>query len=371
MNKSNVIIKSPGRINLIGEHIDYNGGYVLPGATDLFIKFTFSISDKDFSEIKSSVINKKFNIDLTSLKKSTVKWENYIIGSLISILTKRRVNLYNFNCLIEGNLPVGSGISSSSSLICGFVKGISLLNNLNFNKNDLLTISREVEYDFIGLKGGMMDQFTIINAKKNNLILLNTIDNSSEFISADLGNYKLLLLNTNKKHDLSDGSYNDRVAECNKAKSIINESDINIKFLTEVNKDQLYKLKNKMPKSIYNRARYVIEENERTKKSVEFIKRFNLKSFGEIMYLSHKGLKDLYEVSCMELDFLVDETKEHNQILGARMMGGGFGGCTINLIHSEFIDFFIEKISRKYLKKFSAPLSPIITSLGRGLSQEK
>ncbi len=371
MNKSNVIIKSPGRVNLIGEHIDYNGGYVLPAATDLFIKFTFSISDKDFSEIKSNVINKKFNVDLTNLKKSTVKWENYIIGSLISILKKRNINLYNFNCLIEGNLPVGSGISSSSSLICGFVKGINLLNNLNFNKNDLLTISREVEYDFIGLKGGIMDQFTIINAKKNNLILLNTIDNSSKFIPADLGNYKLLLLNTNKKHDLSDSSYNDRVAECNKAKRIINESGIDIKFLTEVNKDQLNRLINKMPKSIYNRARYVIEENERTKKSVEFIKGFNLESFGELMYLSHKGLKDLYEVSCSELDFLVDETIEHNQILGARMMGGGFGGCTINLIHSEFIHFFIEKISSKYLNKFSIPLSPIITSLGGGLSQEK
>ena len=195
MNKSTVIIKSPGRINLIGEHIDYNGGYVLPAATDLFIKFTFNISERDYSEIKSSVINKEFNVELNNLKKSNIKWENYIIGSLISILKKRNIRLYNFNCLIEGNLPVGSGISSSSSLICGFVQGISLLNKLNFSKNDLLSISRDVEFNFIGLKGGMMDQFTIINGKKNNLILLNTTDNSYDFIKADLGNYKILLLN--------------------------------------------------------------------------------------------------------------------------------------------------------------------------------
>ena len=371
MNKSTVIIKSPGRINLIGEHIDYNGGYVLPAATDLFIKFTFNISDRDYSEIKSSVINKEFNVELNNLKKSNIKWENYIIGSLISILKKRNVRLYNFNCLIEGNLPVGSGISSSSSLICGFVQGISSLNKLNFSKNDLLSISRDVEYDFIGLRGGMMDQFTIINAKKNNLILLNTIDNSYDFIESDLGNYKILLLNTNKKHNLSDSSYNDRVDECNEAKRIINESGINIKFLTEINKNQLNNLKNRMPKLIYNRARYVIEENERTKKSIKFINEFNFKSFGELMYLSHQGLKNLYEVSCKELDFLVDETVEHNQILGARMMGGGFGGCTINLIQNEFIDLFIEKISKKYLKKFSKPLSSVVTTLGKGLRQEK
>ncbi len=370
MIRSDIIVKSPGRVNIIGEHIDYNGGYVLPGATDLFIKLTFSSSEKKYSEIYSRQIDKKCKIYFDNLLKSKVKWENYLTGSIISILEKRKAVLKNFNCLIEGNLPIGSGISSSSSLICGFVKGIDLLNNLGFDNDEILSISREVEYDFIGLKGGIMDQFTIINSKKNNLILLNTRDNTSQFISSDLGDYKLLLLNTNKKHDLSESSYNDRVSECNEALKIINESGLRIEFLTEINIKQLMEFKNKMTQNIFNRALYVIEENLRTIKSVEYLKDSNFKSLGNLMYLSHHGLKELYEVSCKELDFLVDYTKFYDKILGARMMGGGFGGCTINLIHSDIIDIFIKEVSADYSKKFSLNLSPIITSLGEGLRYE-
>ena len=368
MDNSKIIIKSPGRINLIGEHIDYNGGYVLPGATDLFIKFTFSNSKKNYSEVYSNVIDKKCKFFFHNLSKRVIHWENYLVGSLISILKKRKVELKNFNCCIEGNLPLGSGISSSSSLICGFIKGIDQLNNLNLDNDEILSISREVEYDFIGLKGGIMDQFTIINSKKNNLILLNTIDNSAEFIKSDLGDYKLLLLNTNKKHNLSDSAYNKRVEECQEALKIINDSGYNIKFLTQIEVKELRKIQNLMPNNIFNRALYVTQENNRTIKSVQCLKNLDLKSLGELMYSSHEGLRDLYEVSCDELDYLVDKTRVCDQILGARMMGGGFGGCTINLIHKDFIDTFVSDISESYSSMFSLELSPIITSLGEGLS---
>ena len=367
MDSSKIIIKSPGRINLIGEHIDYNGGYVLPGATDLYIKLTFSESQEKFSEVSSEVIHKKCKINFDNLSKRKAKWENYLIGSLISILKKRKVELKNFKCSIEGNLPIGSGISSSSSLICGFVKGIDILNNLHFDASELLSISREVEYDFIGLKGGIMDQFTIINSKKNKLILLNTKDNTSQFIKSEFGDYKILLLNTNKQHDLSESSYNDRVRECNDALDIINNLGYKINYLTEMKIEKLVQLKNLMPKNIFNRALYVVEENIRTIQSVQYLKNLDLNSLGELMYLSHDGLKNLYEVSCDELDYLVDKTRIHKEILGARMMGGGFGGCTINLIHSEFIDVFISGILDDYSKKFSLDLSPVITSLGEGL----
>jgi galactokinase len=367
MNKSYITVKSPGRVNIIGEHIDYNGGYVLPGATDLFIKLTFSESQEKFSEIYSEVIDKKCKINFDNLLKREAKWENYLIGSLVSILKKRKVELKNFKCSIEGNLPIGSGISSSSSLICGFVRGLDILNNLQFDTSELLSISKEVEYDFIGLKGGIMDQFTIINSKKNNLILLNTKDNTSQYIKSELGDYKILLLNTNKKHDLSESSYNDRVRECNEALDIINNSGHKINYLTEMKVEKLVQLKNLMPENIFNRALYVIEENIRTIQSVQYLKNSDLVSLGELMYLSHEGLKNLYEVSCNELDYLVDKTITHKEILGARMMGGGFGGCTINLIHSDFIDSFVSDISNDYSKKFSLNLSPILTSLGEGL----
>ena len=367
MDSSRIIVKSPGRINLIGEHIDYNGGYVLPGATDLIIEFTFSNSKKNFSEIFSSTINKECKIEFSNLSKSKIKWENYLIGSIVSILKKRKVELKNFTCRIDGNLPIGSGISSSSSLICGFIKGIDILNDLSFSNDEILSISREVEYDFIGLKGGIMDQYTIINAKKNNLILLNTKDNTSKYIESYLGEYKILLLNTNKEHDLSNSAYNDRVNECNKALQIINEAGFDFKYLTQINIEQLIQFKNKMPQYIFSRAIYVIEENLRALKSVEYLKNCDYKSLGNLMYLSHDGLKNLYQVSCEELDFLVDQTKSYDEILGARMMGGGFGGCSINLIHSDFIDAFINEIRDNYYKKFSIHLSPILTSLGKGL----
>ena len=367
MDSSKIIIKSPGRINLIGEHIDYNGGYVLPGATDLFIQFTFSNSKKNYSEVYSSVIDKKCKIYFDNLSKREIQWENYLVGSLISISKKRKVELENFNCLIEGNLPLGSGISSSSSLICGFIKGIDQLNNLSLNNEEILSISREVEYDFIGLKGGIMDQFTIINSKKNNLILLNTIDNSAEYIKSDLGDYNLLLLNTNKKHNLSNSEYNKRVKECQEALKIINNSGYNIKFLTQIDVEELRKIQNLMPDNIFNRALYVTQENNRTIQSVEHLKNLDLKSLGNLMYSSHDGLRDLYEVSCDELDYLVDKTRIYDQILGARMMGGGFGGCTINLIHKDFIDTFVSDVSESYSSMFSLELSPIITSLGEGL----
>ena len=367
MKRSDIIIKSPGRINLIGEHIDYNGGYVLPGATDLFIKLTFSESQEKYSEVYSDAIDKKCLINFEDLSKREIKWENYLIGSLVSILNKREVVLKNFSCSIDGNLPIGSGISSSSSLICGFVKGLDILNNLKIDNEELLSISREVEYDFIGLKGGIMDQFTIINSKKNNAILLNTKDNSNQFIKSELGDYKILLLNTNKKHDLSNSSYNDRVRECNDALDIIKNSGYQINYLTEMKVENLIQLKNMMPENIFKRALYVIEENIRTIKSSQFLKNFDLNSLGKLMYLSHDGLKNLYEVSCSELDYLVDKTRAHKEILGARMMGGGFGGCTINLIHSDFIDNFLDEIGDDYSKKFSLDLTPIITSLGDGL----
>ena len=212
-----------------------------------------------------------------------------------------------------------------------------------------------------------MDQFTIINSKKNNLILLNTIDNSAEFIKSDLGDYKLLLLNTNKKHNLSDSEYNKRVKECQEAMKIINDSGYNIKFLTQIDVEDLRKIQNLMPDNIFNRALYVTQENNRTIQSVEHLKNLDLKSLGNLMYSSHDGLRDLYEVSCDELDYLVDKTRIYDQILGARMMGGGFGGCTINLIHKDFIDTFVSDVSESYSSMFSLELSPIITSLGEGL----
>ncbi|MEC7858307.1 MAG: galactokinase [Bacteroidota bacterium] len=370
MKQEKLVVLSPGRINLIGEHIDYNGGFVLPGATHLNIKLEFSESEKDYSEIDSKTIDKSIRLDLNNLERSDIKWENYIIGSLIQLLKIRNTNIKNFICVIDGDLPVGAGISSSSSLICGFIKGIGIMNKLDLTDKEILKTSREVEYDFIGVKGGIMDQSSIIYGKENKLIFLNCKTKTFEYINIDLGEYKILLLDTNIKHDLLDSSYNDRVRECKKALDIINNENNNYDFLTEVNLEDLETYRSIMTKNIYNRAFFVVEENQRTIMAVEKLKDLDMNGFGDLMYASHFGLKKLYEVSCKELDFLVDQTIDNENILGARMMGGGFGGCTINIIHSEEIEDFTSFISEKYLKRFSKNLTPIITSIGNGLNYD-
>ena len=370
MDPKEIVVLSPGRINLIGEHIDYNGGHVMPAATDLYIRLKLYNNKNNFSEVQSKTINRSIKLDVNNLKKSKVKWENYVIGSLITIIKKRNANLKNFNCIIDGNLPVGAGISSSSALICGFIKGIGVLNNLDFSDEEILSISRDVEYYFIGVRGGIMDQFSIIHSKENNLIFLNCRSKSFEHINIDLGEYKILLLDTNIKHDLVESSYNDRVRECEEALETVNNQNANYNFLTEFTLEDLETLKSKVSENIYNRALFVIEENDRTLIAKQKLKNSDLKGFGSLMYLSHYGLKNLYEVSCDELDFLVDLTVNNNMILGSRMMGGGFGGCTINIIHSGEVDNFVGDISEKYYKKFSKNLTPIITTLGKGLNYE-
>jgi len=368
MNPKEVVVSSPGRINLIGEHIDYNGGHVLPAAIDLYIRFKFYKNKNNLSVVQSKTINKSLKLDLNNLERSNIKWENYIIGSLIYLIKRRNINPKNFSCIIDGDLPVGAGISSSSALICGFIKGIGILNKLDLTDEEILSISREVEYNFIGVKGGIMDQFSIIHSKENKLIFLNCKLKTFEHIDVDLGEYKILLLDTNIKHDLLESSYNDRVRECAKALEIVNNENGNFNFLTEINLENLIKFKEKMPEKIYNRALFVVEENERTLIAKEKLKNSDLRDFADLMYLSHFGLKNLYDVSCEELDFLVDQTVDNSKILGARMMGGGFGGCTINIIHSEEVESFIRNISKKYLDKFSKNLTPIITTLGKGLN---
>ena len=213
-----------------------------------------------------------------------------------------------------------------------------------------------------------MDQFTILNAKKNTAILLDCEKLDSKFIKLEFKEYKLLLLDTNVKHNLADTEYNQRVSECKEALQKINElCKKNYSNLSQVDKIDLSSSKEKLGKTLYKRASYVFNENQRVIDSVEFLEKNKLKEFGQLMYKSHFGLKNDYEVSCKELDFLVEYTIKYNEILGSRMMGGGFGGCTLNLIKDNLVDEFIELIKKEYFSKFKRKLNPIIANLDQGI----
>ena len=368
MNKNMVLVESPGRINMIGEHIDYNGGVVMPASINKKLLIEIQSSTSEYSIIKSKLFNESIKVDLKKFKRSEVSWHNFILGVLDNLINKKGFELSNFHCVIGGDLPVGAGISSSSALICGLLKGICLINNLNLNKDDIIKIAREVEHEYIGVKGGIMDQFTIMNGKTDKLILLDCRDRTHKYIDIDFNHYKVLLLNTNVKHNLSETSYNERVLQCGKALKIINGKDNKYKFLTEVPLEILQKFKTHLNKKIFNRALFVIQEQERVHKAYNKLLTKDIYSFGELMYKSHEGLRNLYDVSCEELDFLVDFSMDKKYVIGSRMMGGGFGGCVINLIDSVFLKKYINEISDLYNNKFSLNLNSDVVTISNGLT---
>lgn len=308
----------------------------------------------------------KLNVN-NSYKKSSIQWENYVLG-VIQELRKIKSDLNNFSCDIKSSLPSGAGISSSSALVCGLIKGISIINNLYLDNSEIIEISRRVEHNYIGVLGGIMDQYTILNAKENKAILLNCHNLNTKYIGIDFGDLEILLLDTNIKHNLASTEYNTRVKECKQALKIINlVNNKKHENLSQVSLEEINNSKNDLSLNQYKRAFFVFNENRRVIKSVEVIENDNLSEFGELMYQSHEGLKNNYEVSCKELDFLVDQTKKINGVIGARMMGGGFGGCTVNLIKSKEIPEIVSKIKENYKSNFGINLKAIIAKPGSGI----
>lgn len=366
---SEVVIESPGRINLIGEHIDYNGGYVLPAAMDKKITLSFRKNDSTTCEILSSNFKSSFTVDLNNLVRSDVEWQNYILGVLFHANVLKPNAIKGFDCIIESNLPLGSGISSSAALECGIAKGINELFNLGLTDIEMIKLSRDAEHTFVGTKCGIMDQFAVVKGKKDHLILLNCETLKYELIEANFNPYIVVLLNTNVSHNLATSEYNVRRDECDTALTAIRKKYPNFEFLTEVPAEVVKEFKKVLPEKIYNRSLYVTQENKRTIKAVECLKKNNLKEFGDYLYGSHHGLQHLYEVSCNELDFLVNATKELDYVIGSRMMGGGFGGCTINLVHKDKAEEFITNISATYEEKFNIQLSSIQTTISDGVKK--
>ncbi|UOB18645.1 galactokinase [Abyssalbus ytuae] len=373
VSESDVIVESPGRINLIGEHIDYNGGFVLPAAIDKKITFFFKKNDSDsVCNIQSVNYNSAFQLNLNSLNKSENSWENYILGVLFGISQLKPNHLKGFDCIIQSELPIGSGISSSAALECGMAKGISNLFNLQLTDIEIIKLSRDAEHSFVGTKCGIMDQFAVTKGVENNFILLDCDTLEYDLIETDLEPYTILLLNTNVSHNLATSSYNKRREECDTALSII-KSKINsaINTLVEITEEELLQNKHLFPEKIFNRALYVTQENQRVLKAVKALKNNSIQEIGSLLYQSHEGLQNLYEVSCEQLDFMVEFSKKFDFVKGSRMMGGGFGGCTINLIHKDKTEEYIGEISEAYKNKFSISLTPIHVSVSEGVSIKK
>jgi len=348
-------VLSPGRINIIGEHIDYNDGYVLPAAIDKVICFAFAKNNTTTSKIIAIDLNEEFEIDLTQeVKLSDVVWTNYIRG-VIKQLQDNGFSFEGFNCVFSSNIPVGSGLSSSAALECGMIFGIKSLFDLKIEKKDISLLGQKAEH-WVGINCGIMDQFSSVHGLENKVIQLdcNTLD--FEYHNADFKDYSLILFDSNVKHSLFTSEYNTRRIECEEGLSIIKSHFPEVKTFRNATEEQVLSLKDKMTDKVFSRVHFVVKEINRVIKACEALDQGNIEQLGELLFETHYGLSQEYEVSCEELDMLVDTAKEDDAIIGSRLMGGGFGGCTINLVKKGHENEVKRKFSKLYLDTFGIEL---------------
>ncbi|KOP37246.1 galactokinase [Flavobacterium sp. WLB] len=354
-SKPEKVVLSPGRINIIGEHIDYNDGFVLPAAIDKVICFAFEKNNSKKSKVIAIDLNEEFEIDLTQeVKLSDVVWTNYIRG-VIKQLQDNGYSFDGFNCVFSSNIPVGSGLSSSAALECGTLFGIKQLFDLKIEKVDIALLGQKAEH-WVGINCGIMDQFSSVHGLENKVIKLdcNTLD--FEYHNADFKDYSLILMDSNVKHSLFTSEYNTRRIECEQGLAIIKSNFPEVKSFRDCSEEQLLSIQDKMSETVFKRVHFVVKEINRVIKACEALDNGDIELLGQLLFETHYGLSQEYEVSCAELDMLVDTAKADDAIIGSRVMGGGFGGCTINLIKKGHENQVKSKFSNLYLDTFGIEL---------------
>ncbi len=360
-----VIFKSPGRINILGEHTDYNEGFVLPAAIDKNIYVAISKRTDNQVHLFAGDFNESFTTDTGDIKPAPIQWPNYILG-VIDQLQKNGHDIKGFNLAIDGDIPIGAGLSSSAAVECAVIYALNEIFELRLSRMQMVPLAQKAEHVFAGVNCGIMDQFASMFGKKNNAIKLDCRSLHYEYVPIKLDGYKIILFNTNVKHNLAASAYNERRQQCETGVSIIAQNRPTISSLRDVNMTMLKDYVEAVDPLVYKRCKYVVQENERLLGACEDLKKGNIKTLGEKMYQTHTGLRYDYEVSCKELDFLVDYVKAIPDVAGARMVGGGFGGCTINLVKVESVEKLIEDISIAYQEAMKLPLTAYLVSVENG-----
>lgn len=362
-----IVVRSPGRINIIGEHTDYNDGFVLPGAIDKAIYIAISKRDDDLISLYASNFKEEFNCNLDNVTPSEKSWPNYILG-IVDQLKKINKNIHGFNAVIDGDIPLGAGLSSSAAVECAAVFALNELFELHLDKLQMVKLAQHAEQQFAGVNVGIMDMFASIFGKKDFVIKLDCRSLEYEYIPFTLNKIKIVLLNTNVKHSLASTEYNTRRKECEQGVEWIKAGHLEIKNLRDVSIDMLDEFVLPKDKIIYKRCRFIIEEIQRLLSACEDLKHHDINGLGKKMFATHEGLSKEYEVSCKESDYLVNAVKQNENVLGARMMGGGFGGCTINLVKEDAVDDLIENLSKDYEREMHLPLTAYIAQIENGTS---
>ncbi|HEX3072917.1 MAG TPA: galactokinase [Ignavibacteriales bacterium] len=359
-----VIVRSPGRVNLIGEHTDYNEGFVLPAAIDKEIVFAAAPNAENKCRFFAINMNESFETDVNNIMRSPLGWPNYLLG-VVEQLKLAGYKINGFNCVFEGDIPIGSGLSSSAALEAGMLTALNCMFGYGISKLDIIKMAQKAENEFVGVKCGIMDQFISVLGEKNKVLKLDCRSLTYEKYTLETDDMNIVLFDTQVKHSLASSEYNVRRSQCETGVAVIRKYNQAVHSLRDLSLPELIKHKKELEPIVFDRCEYVLEENARLHEACGFLEKGNYADFGEMMYGSHAGLRDKYEVSCKELDLLVDIAHESGRVLGARMMGGGFGGCTINLISNENLDY-CKVIEQEYRKRSGKDLKKYICKIKNG-----
>lgn len=356
-----IMIASPGRINLIGEHTDYNEGFVFPAAINKGIVAGIENSDTKFCTAVAYDLQESYEFSLDCIQPiEKGQWRNYIVG-VVGELQKRGVEVKPFNFVFGGDIPKGAGLSSSAALENSVVFGLNELFQFGLSKKEMIEISQKAEHNYVGVRCGIMDQYASMFGEQDRALLLDCRTLKAETYPLEFEDYQVMLINTNVSHNLVDAEYNDRRAVCEKVAALLQ-----VDFLRDATEASLLNIKHQLTEVEYQKALYVVQENQRVLDAGKMLQSGNAEGFGKLLFEAHQGAQHQFKISCKELDFLVDEAQNNPDVIGARMMGGGFGGCTINLIKKEAVNSFSEYISDRYIKTFNKTCSIYFVELSQG-----
>lgn len=363
------LVKSPGRVNLIGEHTDYNEGFVLPAAVDKAIYLAVGPRSDRQLHFTAADLNSTYTGSLDKVERATKSWANYLLGVIEQVQREHQLP-GGLNVVFGGDIPIGSGMSSSAALENAVVFALNHLYGLGMERIAMVRLSQRAENEFVGAKVGIMDMFASMMGRAGHVIKLDCRSLDYTYAPFQMAGIRIVLCDSRVKHSLVTSEYNTRRAECEQGVALVRAGlgDDHIRSLRDVTMEMLDTYLREQNPHLYRRCAYVVQENQRLLDGVADLERGDLAAFGQRMYGSHEGLSHWYEVSCPELDILVDIARAHPGVLGARMMGGGFGGCTINLVAPAHADEFVKQVGAAYQRRFGRVPETYQTSIVGGVS---
>ncbi len=368
------IVSAPGRVNLIGEHTDYNDGYVFPVAIDKYVHIVARPRKDRQVTLHALDVDARYEFSLAMLCDekwvSAPTWSKYLVG-VATLLQRSDKTLCGMDAIITGDVPIGAGLSSSAALTVSSALAFLTANGLEMDKKGLATLCQRVEHEFIGVKCGIMDQTISLFGRADHGLFLDCRSLAHTHVPLNLGEHVIVICNTKVKRELAASEYNKRRAECEKGVGILKRWFPDISSLRDVNLTDFKNYEGELPELTQKRCRYVLEENARVQQAIDELKAGDLPAFGNLMNASHRGLRDDYKVSCKELDLLTEIAGGIAGVLGTRMTGAGFGGCTVTLAHRDAVETLRTRIMREYVQQAGIEPEIYLCTVGDGASVQK